>query len=400
MRKLMIIALSCLLLAGCNDSVEGVAEMSFTTESETSAVTSFTETELSETTTVSTEINEEILDTGTTVIESDDETAEFVGVAAQGEDLPDNAVVYEYDSSNIPELTEFTMDVGSIFGEYERERILTARLEIKAILECAITGNTPIIKRNGYDIPIPKLENISIGSYEIVGETYDPDSGRYEVTAELDVTESFVEEIPVGKAQYAFINEQREERSYMPLRRTGEYDALNVLPDGYKVARFCNDFTAYFSDFFEGDDVADFSSPDVSHENFPIFYALMTARWYHPDFSENIPYDVFDSILMEMYGFSADSLGTKETSYYRADTDTVYADGRGIGWLCGYLAEKSYDEETRTYTITIDYYEDEFYLVKSQTYRYTVRENENGSFTMLRMERLFKSDRGILGGCT
>ena len=406
MRKFILVVLSCLLLAGCNSTVENAAETSASTVSE-SITEAVSDTVFTEKTTVSTEINEEILDTGTTVIEEDDEAVEFVGVAVtQGKDYPENAVVYEYDSNNIPELSDFTMDLDSIenLGKYERERILTARLEIKAILECAITGNNPVIKRNGYDMPIRKLENIIINSYEIIGETYNTEDWTYEVTAELDVAESIVEEVPVGKAQYVFINVQREDRAYMPLRPKGEYDESRVLPvfdrEGEnRAVSFCNDFTAYFSDMYAGDDVTDFSSPDISKAPDLIFCSLFTARNYYPGTDFEMSYDIFDTALSEMFGFSADVIEIKKTNCYNSEKDTVSIPGRGSSWLCGYLADKSYDEETKTHVITIHYYEDEFYLVKSQTYRYTVRENENGSLTMLRMERLFKSERGILSGC-
>ena len=409
MRKLIPAALCCLLLAGCNSAVENVTETSFPEESETvteaSLAETVSETELSEITTVKTEINEEILDTGTTVIEEADESVEFVGVVVtQKEPLPDNAVLYEYSSDNIPEITDFTMELDfDSMGEYERERILTARLEIKAMLECAITGNTPIIKRNGYDMPLRKLENIRINSYEIIGETYDTEDWTYKVTVELDVAESSVEEIRVGKSQYAFINVLSEDRAYMPLRCTDEYDESRILPmygrEGASMAvSFCNDFTAYFSDMYAGDDVTDFSSPDISKEHDLIFCSLFTARNYYPGTDFEMSYDIFDTALSEMFGFSADVINIKENNCYNAEKDTVSIPGRCSSWLCGYLADKSYDEETKTHNVTIDYYEDEFYLVKSQTYRYTVRENENGSLTMLRMERLFKSERGILGG--
>ncbi|MBQ2824176.1 MAG: hypothetical protein IJF18_06330 [Oscillospiraceae bacterium] len=405
--KILSAVLSCLLLAGCNQAVENVTETSFSTAGE-SITEAVSDTDFTEKTTVSTEINEEILDTGTTVIEEDVEIKEYPEiVVTQKELLPDNAVVYEYNSDDTPEFPDFTMELDTIenLGKYERERILAARLEIKAMLECAITGETPIIKRNGYDMPIRKLENIRIDSYKIIGESYCGDTAVYEVTAMLDVTESSVEEIDVAESQYVFINVLSEDRAYMPLRHKGGYDESRVLPlfdhEGEnRAVSFCSDFTAYFSDMYAGDDVTDFSSPDVSKAENIVFYSMYAARHYYPGTDYVMSYDIFDTALKEMFGFSADVTEIKKTNCYNAEKDTVSVDGRGIGWLCGYLADKSYDEETKTHTITIDYYEDEFYLVKSQTYRYTVRENENGSLTMLRMERLFKSDRGILSGCT
>ena len=126
---------------------------------------------------------------------------------------------------------------------------------------------------------------------------------------------------------------------------------------------------------------------------------MQTARrYYHIDDYE-YPYEVFDTALKELYGFSADSLGTKETGYYNAETDTVSIPGRGSYWFDGYLSEESCDEETGLYTITIDYFADGLFLDRAATFRYTVRENENGSYTMLKMERLFSTDKHIIGGC-
>lgn len=291
------------------------------------------------------------------------------------------------------------------FREYEAESIMLLRTELRAILECSKTGEIPYLKGNGYEFPLHRLENIKVESWSVVDEKYE-DYYRYEVTVTLDISESSVDEIPVGTADYVFIYQPDDDRCYLPLRRVGELDESRLLPYGgldREYMNFCNAFTAHFSDLFPGSEVTDFSSPDFSSRNNDptsvIFDALMTSsRYYHiEDF--DFPYEVFDTALKELYGFSADLLDIKGSGYYNSETDTVSIPGGDTCWFLGYLADESYDEEAKTRTVTIDYYADYFHLVKSQTYRYTVRENENGSYTMLKMERLFSSDKRILRGC-
>lgn len=315
----------------------------------------------------------------------------------------ENVHRYYLDDDDPPEMPEFSMSLDDL-SEYGRISVIRTRMEIKAMLECSKTGEIPEIKLNSFIMNSRRLENIKVESWSVVDEEYN--NGRYEVTATLEISESSVDEIPVGTADYVFIYEPGEDRGYLPLRKVGELDEDRLLPyygEGREYLKFCNDFTAYFSDLFEGDEVTDFSAPDLTaygeNPSEAIFYAMITAKQYHPEADFDMSYETFDKALRELYGFSAESLNTKESGYYNAENDSVSVPGRGIYWVCGWLADESFDEEAKTHTVTIDYYEDDFHLVKSRTYRYTVRENENGSLTMLKMERLFTSDRRILSGC-
>ncbi|MGN0641983.1 MAG: hypothetical protein ACI4JJ_02445 [Huintestinicola sp.] len=403
MRKVcpILTAVLCLtLLAGCGSESDNIPEASSVSEDTVSKV-SVTESSESEVTeeTEETEISTEPeISTEAVIEESDSLETEGIIVIPQ-EPAPDNKVVYEI-TKDIP---EFPMSLDGI-NEYEVSTVAQARTEIKAMLECSASGGIPYVENNGYEYASRRLENIKVESWSVVDEKYE--DYRYEATVTLDISESSVDEVPVGTADYLFIYTPGEDRAFLPLRRVGELDEERLLPyygEEKEYLNFCNTFTAYFSDLFLGDEVTDFSYPDLSPygESYgeAVFNAMICAKRYYPGLDYIMSYSDFDEALKRIYGFSADTLKTKETGYYNTETDTVEIPGRGTYWVCGYLSDESYDEESQTRTITIDYYEDDFHLVRSQTYRYTVRENEDGSLTMMKMERIFNSDKGILGGC-
>lgn len=407
MRKgiVLLTAIFCLtLLSGCTKA-EKEAEIS-------SAINTVNETSVPEISKITTKIEgaviEEVITEETVSEETDTPVTDNINdslndvITTKPETAAENIKVYKHDSEAAAEMPEFSMSLDEL-GRYDAETVLLNRTKIKAMLECSKSGEIPYVDYNGFEYELIRLENIKVESWSVIDEKYD--NYRYEVTVTLDISESSVDEIPVGTADYVFIYSPGEDRIFLPLRKVGELDESRLLPyygEGNEYLNFCNDFTAYFSDLYAGNEVTDFSSPDLSEYDYTselVFNAMCTARRYYPDLDYDMSYEDFDTALKEIYGFSADSINTKETGYYDAESDTVSIPGRGMYWVCGYTADEKYDESSKTHTVTIDYYEDDFHLVKAQTYRYTVRENENGSYTMLKMERLFTSDRNILGGC-
>lgn len=291
-----------------------------------------------------------------------------------------------------PEISEFLMSLDSL-NDYTRSRVVLARKQIKSMLD-----------REGiYEIPELNfgsggwLPKVTVEDWQVVEEKYE--NYRYEVTVRLEVSESESEFITVGTYDYLILYQPHDDRKFLPLRKVGEFDEEKLLPcwEDKRYLDFCGNFSCFFSELFEGDVVTDFSEPDMSAASWwTLCNASQAARWYYPDLDFVMTYDEFDEAMQSLYGFSADALGIKESNIYNAENDTIEVPPKGTSWLYGYLAEESFDEETGIRTATMEYYEDEFYLIPSRTYRYTVRENENGSYTMLKLERLFTSDRGIL----
>lgn len=357
------------------------------------------------------EVFEEVIDEDDDAVIEDD-FAEPVEEPVDYSDLtrnfPANTKLYEMDDDNMPDMPEFTMSTDAL-DDYDRQTIERIRLRIKSILDCAVSGEVPAYSYTnaGYVSLSPqKLTDIRLNGWEIADEKLITDGNlRYEVTVTLDVAESDNEFVTVGKDDYLMIYYPGEDRLFLPLRKVGELDESRLLPGDHakEYVNFCTYYTAYFRDFFDGDVVDDLSAPDtnlnyIGDTVFCAYVAAYRAGGFQDVDIYNIPYDEFNETLKKALGFSADAINAKNCPYYNVAEDTIEIPGRGTSWLCGWLAEDINGDEDGVHVVTIDYYEDDFYLVKSRTVRYTVRENDDGTCSMLKIERLFTSDRGILGG--
>ena len=411
LQKIAAVSVSLLLcaavFAGCSD---GGSETETSSATETSSVT-----EAISETKAATEAASETEEIPEYEIANDDEGEEEdyaepieEPVIVTEKPIPENARVYEYDYENPPEMPEFSMPLDE-YHEFTQSSIAGTRFEIKAMLECAQTGEIPMIKSvsGGYTYECRRIEGVTIGSWTVKDEKYTEEPyTRYEVTLTLDVTESESEFMPVGTADYMLIYYPGEDRLYLPLRKSGELDESRLLPvygdDAKGYVNFCTYYTAYFSNWFSGDTVTDLSAPDIdcsARDAVICAYIAASLGGGFRDIDNGIiPYSEYNETFENILGFSADTINAKNSGLYNADTDSIEIPAMGYGWICGWLSEDTEGEEENTRVITIDYFEDDFYLVKSQTYRYTLRINGDGTCSMLKIEHLYKSDRGILGG--
>ena len=327
--------------------------------------------------------------------EAEDETS------AQPEEQPTEAAS-ETVSESVSETERpagqegFTLDV----GEDYRSTTDYARQEITTLFDRLVNGQSTDDLTRGID-------GVKLNSWTVKDEQFFADTYRYEVTVTLDIAESESEFLPAGTADYLLIYSPGADRAFLPLRKVGEFDRSRLLPfyvnDVKEYVSFCTYYTAYFRDLFSGDTVTDFSAPEINENDinetvFNAYVAACIGGGFRDIDSGMIPYSEYDETLKKILGFSADAISAKSYQWYNPEEDRIEIPGRGTSWICGWLAEDAEGEEEGTRVITIDYYEDEFYLVKSQTYRYTVRENDDGTYTMLKIEHLYKSDRGILSG--
>lgn len=324
----------------------------------------------------------------------------------QEKGLPENAKLYDMNDGAIPDIPEFSLSTDGL-SDYERMDTERVRLRIKSILDCAVSGEVPAYKQNGHVWQSPQqLAGVKLNSWEIADEKIITDGNfRYEVTVTMDVAESGSEFVTVGRDDYLMIYYPGEDRSFMPLRKAGELDESRLLPsygDPKSYIDFCTYYTAYFRDCFVGGTVEELSAPNVAYDpGNAVFCAYVASRVAggFPNTDDGvIPYDEFNGTLEKILGFSADAIDAKSCSYYNADEDRIEIPGRGTSWVCGWLADDADGDEDGTRVVTVDYYEDDFYLVKSRTVRYTIRNNDDGTCSMLKIERLFTSERGILAG--
>lgn len=376
MKKITYIAAA---LSVCMAVLAGCSETAGTTETEPRVLGgAASETNTVAETTLSAETEE--------ASEAEDETS------AQPEEQPTEAV-----SETVSETERPAGQAGFTLAVDEDYRSTTdyARQEITTLFDRFVNGQSTDDLTYGID-------GVKLNSWTVKDEQFFADTYRYEVTVTLDIAESESEFMPVGKADYLLVYSPGAGRAFQPLRKVGEFDESRLLPSGTAkdYVNFCTYYTAYFRDWFSGDTVTDFSAPNVDSNGGAGFNAFVAARkgGGFKDTDYIIPYAEFNETLEKILGFSADTLNLKNSGLYNADTDSIEIPGRGTSWIYGLLTEDTDGEKAGTRVVTIDYFEDEFCLVKSQTYRYTVRENDDGTYTMLKIEHLYKSDRGILGG--
>lgn len=372
------------LLSGCESGTEEAGDTSALPYNSSAVSESVSaETKVSDT--------EEYSETEKAVTGKTETEASFADVSSRQEESGSQSEENTADETS-PELSEFPMSLDDL-TDYTRNEVVLARKKIISVLDREEKAAYPLIDLDGGD----RFPRITLDSWQIVDERYE--NSLYRVTVRLEVSESESEFITVGTDDYMILYQPHEDRKFLPLRKVGEFDEEKLLPcwDDKRYLDFCGNFSCFFSELFERDVVTDFSEPDMSSASWwTLCNASQAARWYYPGLDFVMTYDEFDKAMQSLYGFSADALEIKESNIYHAENDTIEVPPKGTSWLYGYLADESFDEETSIRTATMEYYADEFFLVPSQTYRYTVRENENGSYTMLKFERLFASDRGIL----
>jgi len=272
-----------------------------------------------------------------------------------------------------------------------------ARQEITTLFDRLVSGQSTDDLTCGID-------GVKLNSWMVKNEKFFVDTYRYEVTVTLDIAESENEFMPVGTADYLLVHSPGAGKAFQPLRKVGELDEDALLPGGTakEYVNFCTYYTAYFSDFFSGDTVTDFSSPNVSYSVesavFCAYVAAIRGGGFQNVESNIIPYSEYNETLEKILGFSADAINAKSCMWYNAEEDGIEIPGRGTSWIYGWLTEDTESEEKGMRVVTIDYYEDEFCLVKSQTYRYTVRINDDETCSMVKIEHLYTTDKDIFGG--
>ncbi len=365
------------------------------------------ETNASAGTTAETETSSETEAAEETVSEDkEEEISEYAEIADDEEDhaepveLPPEQTAENVSDEIAVEIDYLIEQAGFTLAADENNEFIVnaAREEIAVLFDRLVNGQSTADLPHG-------IEGVKLNSWTVKDEKFYEDRYRYEVTVTLDIAESESEFMPVGKADYLLVYSPGEARVFLPLRKVGEFDESRLLPGdtAKEYVNFCTYYTAYFGDFFSGDTVTDFSAPKINEDviNNTVFNAYVAASrggGFQDIDTGIIPYSEYSETLEKILGFSADAINAKSCMWYNADTDSIEIPGRGTGWICGWLAEDIEGEEENTRVVTIDYFEDDFYLVKSQTYRYTLRINDDGTCSMLKIEHLYKSDRGILSG--
>lgn len=89
----------------------------------------------------------------------------------------------------------------------------------------------------------------------------------------------------------------------------------------------------------------------------------------------------------------------KDSPQYNSQRNEFMERFLGAHWKYSTFIESSVDENN-IHTVVIDWYADKICWAKAYTFKYMVQENDDGSFKMLSVEKLFGTGYEIAGGST
>ena len=151
--------------------------------------------------------------------------------------------------------------------------------------------------------------------------------------------------------------------------------------------RFCTDFSNYLGLYETADDFSSVIREDgywggILHGM--IHFYLATA----PDALYQIPVGVLEDYMAKTTGITGYDY-TKSGFY--SEYDVYEMCGHGGDWQIWQPASKEYDENTKTYTVVIDYYADAALFVVAQKIVYEFSANDDGSYKMLSIKVVYDS---------
>lgn len=263
------------------------------------------------------------------------------------------------------------------------------------------------------------IEDMTVESYEIV-ETKDLEYRYAYYKVKFNVSESNNDYFPVGESYWDLVLHANME--LVSIFRTSAEEILNYLNFPYerssnKENDFCYNFSHYlwifetttdfnmalgslrFSQFYEHiyEHIDDYQwKIDMVHDI--IHYYVSTATdndWITP-----LYVNIVEDYMMKTAGITG--VDYRKSAYYMHSDeiaeDYIDCGGHGGWWRYWLPISKEYDETSKIYTVVIDYFADTALLVVAKTMKYTLTENDDGTYKMLSTELLYDSGYGIAGG--
>jgi len=168
-------------------------------------------------------------------------------------------------------------------------------------------------------------------------------------------------------------------------------DDLNIpLPisdtaENAAVINFCHSFATYIQTFADIDDMNSIVpkwEDDETH--YGVFYHNLLDMLAQGDDADD-----FKRIVKQYLGIT--NLDFANFTLYNKEDNTVTCFGHGGTWTTINLKRFSFDESTKQYYVTIDYYTDSCRFVIARTVQYILTQNADGTFTMQSIKRIYDS---------
>ena len=242
------------------------------------------------------------------------------------------------------------------------------------------------------------FNKIDVESYEI----FPSFNSSYDFTVILHITKSSSELFPEGTSRWRLtIVDEPYEGPYLPVfvglfSKTNDTSvSLGGNPSVGNAVEFCYDVSTNLGCFETMDDfnnmIPDAETSDVFNWFCDSFVStlLYNRDGYYSAGTYPAKRSELEALAKKTFGIT--DIDFKKYNLYNTTDDTIGSTGHGGIVNSALLANSTYDQSTRIRTVIIDYYSDAAYLLKAKTMKYTLRENTDGSLTLLSTRLVYDS---------
>lgn len=250
------------------------------------------------------------------------------------------------------------------------------------------------------------FKDIDIDKYVIDKDNYiHLDTVRDIIPVTLYISKSDNEMFPVGESEWNFSIIYTAFESVIVFENTAETPKVHIdLPkDNYKYINavdFCYNLTNYFGesiyDKTQQGKIIDFEyKPQYIDSCATSVINFLQSVGYLKDYADYTVENITNG-FEKMIGTVGCDLTLDKS--YKKDSNTLDSQHLGAWWSSATLNEETYNKDDDTYTIVIDWWADNMFMVKARTIKYTVSQIEDNQFKLISLEYLYDSKYKNEGG--
>jgi len=231
------------------------------------------------------------------------------------------------------------------------------------------------------------FRNIDLKSYKIL--EIQPYESYYRITVKLNISKSGSELFPAGTSTWVLDVANYDKIDDIQLFKNAN-KTINVSSNEGQGAPvdFCINFSEMFNSFGT---YTDFNKlvPNIENKDAFNTFCYNVIAFTNTLDGGPIPRKQIAANAKKILGIT--TVDFKKYRDYNKKNDTILAGGSDFSSTFCSLSSEKFDSYTKQDTIQIDYYADTAYILKAKTMKYVVRENADGSLTLLSTALLFDS---------
>lgn len=250
------------------------------------------------------------------------------------------------------------------------------------------------------------FKDINIDKYIIDEDNYTQlDTERYILPVTLFISKSDNKMFPVGESKWSFLIGYTPFECIVFFENSTETPKVHIglFDNDFKYSNavnYCYNLTNYLKETYydktqQGKiNTFEYKSQYLDMCATPVIRFLQSTG-YLKDYADYTVKNITNG-FEKMIGTVGCDFTLDKT--YKKDTDTLDSQHLGGWWSSATLSEETYNKDDNTYTIVIDWWADNMFMVKARTIRYTITPIEDKQFKLISLEYLYDSKYKIEGG--